>query len=181
MLHHLTINSYKSSFTSCPRWLCEFYSSYCSCESLKSLMMHIVSYQIFRKMEKSEPFERKIQPEEWWMYRNPPTPDYVPGMWLLPMTFVIQFTVVLLTYFISKDRNDFSTANNVVTLAIALNGFTTSLFKVTIGRPRPDFYYRCFPNGTKSFDGECYGDAHDIQEGRKSFPSGHSSCKYFEV
>lgn len=121
---------------------------------------------------------RTIQPEEWWLYKNPPTADYVPSLWLLPMTFLLPFTVVLTNYCISKDRNDFSTANHVVTLAIALNGLTTSLLKVTVGRPRPDFFYRCYPNGTSSFDDKCNGDAYEIREGRKSFPSGHSSCKY---
>lgn len=139
-----------------------------------SLLIHLTS----RKVERTEPFVRKIQPEEWWMYRNPPTADYVPGIWLLPMTFIMPFTVILINYCISRDRNDFSTANNVVTLAIALNGFTTSLLKVTVGRPRPDFYYRCYPNGTSSMEEKCYGDPYEIQEGRKSFPSGHSSCKY---
>lgn len=140
-------------------------------------MEAIVVHLICRKVERTAPFERKIQPEEWWLYKNPPTDDYVPGIWLLPMTFIMQFTVVLINYCVSRDRNDFSTANNVVTLAIALNGLTTSFFKVTVGRPRPDFYYRCYPNGTDTFEEKCYGDSRIIQEGRKSFPSGHSSCK----
>ncbi|KAL5273496.1 PPAPDC1B family protein [Megaselia abdita] len=145
---------------------------------LSEVVLRILLFVIFIKVERTEPFVRAIQPEEWWLYKNPPTADYVPALWLLPMTFLMPFTVVLITYCVSKDRKDFSTANNVVTLAIALNGLITSLLKITVGRPRPDFYYRCYPNGTSSLDEKCYGDSYEIREGRKSFPSGHSSFAF---
>ncbi|KAI0738505.1 lipid phosphate phosphatase 1 [Daedaleopsis nitida] len=46
----------------------------------------------------------------------------------------------------------------------------TEALKNRVGRLRPDFLDRC-----KSILGMCTGDVSKIQEGRRSFPSGHSS------
>ena len=45
--------------------------------------------------------------------------------------------------------------------------------KVCVGRLRPDFLARCVPVAKA-----CTGDPHDVMEGRKSFPSGHTALAF---
>lgn len=63
-------------------------------------------------------------------------------------------------------------------LACGITAFLTETGKLTIGRPRPDFFFRCFPNEKVTNDLNCTGNFKDVMEGRKSFPSRHSSLSF---
>ncbi|XP_014088745.1 PA-phosphatase related-family protein DDB_G0275547 [Bactrocera oleae] len=144
---------------------------------------------IFISLETTKPFKRKVHPEEMWLYKNPRTPDIVSAQTLILSVIFGPLFVTLFNLWLSRDRRDFRAASWVWTLALGLNGVTTSLLKITVGRHRPDFFYRCFPNGIVVLNNatdsngsldyyNCTGDLRQICEGRKSFPSGHASFAF---
>lgn len=55
-------------------------------------------------------------------------------------------------------------------LAVLMTMLLTDIVKNFVGRFRPDFLDRCDWNGS-----ECTGSVSVVEEGRRSFPSGHSS------
>ncbi|XP_004364008.1 lipid phosphate phosphatase 3 [Capsaspora owczarzaki ATCC 30864] len=67
-------------------------------------------------------------------------------------------------------------------LTILFTALLTDFVKLTVGRLRPDFFWRCFPDGVEHMlpNGHlnCTGIPSVIEEGRKSFPSGHSSWSF---
>lgn len=151
---------------------------------LTEFCIRIVLILLFIDLEVREPFTRVIQPEEVWLYRNPMSNSFVPGTWLWLMVGTVPTIVILTTYSITRDLTDLGAATMVITLATPLNGVITDLIKLWVGRPRPDFIYRCWPDGVvpaNELPGDelhCTGISEDVTEGRKSFPSGHSSFSF---
>ncbi|OIW07384.1 hypothetical protein TanjilG_10219 [Lupinus angustifolius] len=63
--------------------------------------------------------------------------------------------------------------------SILVTAVITEAVKNAVGRPRPDFFWRCFPDGKDVYDTFggviCHGDKNVVKEGHMSFPSGHTS------
>ncbi|XP_064603336.1 phospholipid phosphatase 5-like [Liolophura sinensis] len=142
------------------------------------VLLRVTLYILFRVTDDAEPFHRKIQPEEMWLYKNPRTDSYVPTRLLWTFVFGCPALVIGVFYLIRRDIKDVIQATLGVTLSIWLTGTVTNCIKLGAGRPRPDFFYRCFPDGHYVEEMKCTGSPDAIRDGMKSFPSGHSSLSF---
>lgn len=86
----------------------------------------------------------------------------------------IPLAIIGLSQIWVQSGHDFHHAALGLFESLSLTFFATNLIKVTVGRLRPDFLERCQPNAQLT----CTGDAESIREGRRSFPSGHTSTAF---
>lgn len=113
------------------------------------------------------------------MYKYPLTDNYVSTQLLWFITLFIPGLVLTIDYIIKRNQREMLEAILCATLIYTLNGFLTSFIKIIVGRPRPDFYERCVPDTSKAGNLiHCTGPIKLVMEGRKSFPSGHSSFSF---
>ncbi|KAJ8567446.1 hypothetical protein K7X08_019654 [Anisodus acutangulus] len=104
-------------------------------------------------------------------------------IWAVPVYAVLMPMVVfLLCYFRRRDVYDLHHAILGLLFSVLVTAVITDAIKDAVGRPRPDFFWHCFPDGKNVYDkwGDvvCHGDKNVIKEGHKSFPSGHSSLSF---
>jgi len=117
-------------------------------------------------------------------YNNRGDRDIVPGT-ALPI-FVACNLLVLAVFEWLAFSGDYTADRKIVFMnmifsyleALLWTWGCTELGKNWVGEPRPDFVSRCLSNGG-SFDANgilvCNTDDASVRDGRKSFPSGHSS------
>nr|ACO15301.1 Phosphatidic acid phosphatase type 2 domain-containing protein 1B [Caligus clemensi] len=145
---------------------------------------------LFLYTNSSDPFHRVISRREAEdLYHYPHSESYVTGKDLLVICMSVPLLTVLFLYYMKRDVRSLVIALLTITLILPLNGFVVNIIKIAVGRPRPDFLSRCWPNAgdipwaefdsMKSDQGlHCAGDPLAVLEGRKSFPSGHSSMAF---
>ncbi|KAF7808836.1 lipid phosphate phosphatase 2-like isoform X1 [Senna tora] len=113
-----------------------------------------------------------------------PMKDNTVPVWAVPLYAVLLPIAVFLLFYMRR-RCVYDLHHSVLGLlfAVLITAVMTDAIKDAVGRPRPDFFWRCFPDGVEVYDKwggvVCHGKVGDIKEGHKSFPSGHTSCLGF--
>eukprot|EP00897_Mesotaenium_endlicherianum_P001468 jgi/Mesen1/1349/ME000013S00842 len=129
-----------------------------------------------------KPFHRFIGANDLERLRYPLKSNSVPTAVLPVIALVLPALVFLVMFVVKKEKRDLHQALLGLLYTVALTAIITDSVKSGVGWPRPDFFWRCFPDGNAVFasngDVACMGKASVIREGRKSFPSGHSSWSY---
>ncbi|XP_015693877.1 lipid phosphate phosphatase 2-like isoform X2 [Oryza brachyantha] len=125
-----------------------------------------------------EPFHRFVGSDMMTDLRYPMKDNTVP-FWAVPIIGIIG-PIIIITGIYFKRRNVYDFHHAILVLITAV---ITDAIKDGVGRPRPDFFWRCFPDGLPAYDTVttgvlCHGEASVIKEGHKSFPSGHTSWSF---
>ncbi|VEN57459.1 unnamed protein product [Callosobruchus maculatus] len=144
-----------------------------------TVLLRIALWTLYLNLNKLPPIIRHIDEEELWYYRYPSLDSIVPTTYLYLIMICVP-TMIFAIHYLCQYKDERTAADilngvNGLTLAYCLNGLFSGAMKITIGRPRPNFYLRCFPDGYGTDLEKCVGAYHGQMDGRKSFPSAHSS------
>ncbi|XP_027337482.1 probable lipid phosphate phosphatase 4 [Abrus precatorius] len=130
-----------------------------------------------------EPFHRYVGKEMMTDLMFPFKEDTIP-MWAVPiLSILLPILIFVAFYFARRDAYDLHHATLGLMFASLITGVITDSIKDAVGRPRPNFFQRCFPDKKPVFDKDtgdvlCTGIKAIIKEGYKSFPSGHTSWSF---
>ncbi|GAV75743.1 PAP2 domain-containing protein, partial [Cephalotus follicularis] len=112
-----------------------------------------------------------------------PLRDNTVPVWAVPL-YAILLPIAIFLFFYIRRRDVYDLHHSILGLlfAMLITGVITDAIKNAVGRPRPDFFWRCFPDGKDDYDqlGNviCHGKHSVVKEGHKSFPSGHTSWSF---
>ncbi|XP_030031137.2 phospholipid phosphatase 5-like [Manduca sexta] len=105
-------------------------------------------------------------------YKRPRQESYITPWVTILLIGGLPAMIIFVPLIIMKNYAEAIQAFLAWTLALLINAIITETVKLIVGRPRPDYFYRCYP------DGNMKSHCKDVIEGRKSFPSGHSSFSF---
>ncbi|KAJ1687429.1 hypothetical protein LUZ63_018819 [Rhynchospora breviuscula] len=130
-----------------------------------------------------EPFHRFVGRDMMTDLRYPMKGNTVP-FWAVPIIGIVGPMIIITgIYFKKRNVYDFHHAILGILYSVLITAVITDAIKDAVGRPRPDFFWRCFPDGNDIYDNVtlgviCHGEKSVIKEGHKSFPSGHTSWSF---
>lgn len=129
------------------------------------------------------PFYRFVGEGMMTFLRYPMKANTIP-FWAVPfIAILLPFAIFIIYYFIRRDVYDLHHATLGLLFSVLITAVLTDAIKDAVGAPRPDFFWRCFPDGKAVFDPVtrgviCTGVKSVIKEGHKAFPSGHTSWSF---
>lgn len=144
----------------------------------------------------TSPFERHITPEEMENVKYPFDRHSTVPSWLVPIYGLVLPVVLAVVFHVMMncEIREFHDLIFSVLINLAVTAAATGFLKETLGRPRPNFFERCYGDTYSVTDTLPYvngnppdctnSDKSEVEEGRRSFPSGHSSwamCSMFYV
>uniref|UniRef100_A0A0D9X746 Phosphatidic acid phosphatase type 2/haloperoxidase domain-containing protein n=1 Tax=Leersia perrieri TaxID=77586 RepID=A0A0D9X746_9ORYZ len=144
------------------------------------LIFLAVLYGLFNIIE---PFHRFVGRDMLTDLSYPLKGNTVP-FWAVPLiAIVLPWVIFGGIYFKKKNVYDLHHGILGILYSVLITAVITDAIKNGVGRPRPDFFWRCFPDGKPNFnnvtgDVICHGERSVIKEGYKSFPSGHASAAF---
>ena len=103
--------------------------------------------------------------------------EIVSYWWVLAAGFVIP-PAVICGFTIMEKLSKFQIVSRIsyYLFGLAITVVITEFLKLSVGRLRPDFLDRCKPDPLTLI---CAGNPKTVEDGRKSFPSGHSSTAIY--
>jgi len=154
--------------------------------SRRVLLSYIVDFILILLIIAPYPLFHFMRPYERLVFRDDPSIRYpytqselVPTWSLALIVLVLPTTVITCWLGCQKFRRKrLFVAFLGLFLALALATQITNIVKNLTGRARPDFLDRCDPDPAIQDRMVCRGPKVKVEEGRRSFPSGHTSTSF---
>lgn len=137
-------------------------------------------------MNESQSVSSSLRPQP---FKVPPPPFFacsrIHPVWLFIYAFVVPLAVLVLYNLIAgSPLVKHEVTYLLFAISMVLTSFLTDIVKNAVGRPRPDLLDRCHPTGSTkqnvlvSIEVCETRDSFKLQDGWRSFPSGHSSFSF---